>query len=245
MAAFASAMGLMLFATHGGAQDVLYCETFANDSGRGLPLADFGWHYHLGPQGWTQQDNGATYGLVNENLGSAAGTIAVAAGVEADSDRGFVVNALGPDGEQDADPFWNQFTHYFTDELTVDRDQFELTEVAFDLALSQPDQVRITVRIGEQWFASAQSFTTTPVNGHEIYGGFAAKAERKNLDPRGEAWLPFSFVPQTTMGLDTQAVPVSLPSGDLEAVGLLLAPTGFEAFDNITILGSPLEAEPE
>ncbi|MEM7576951.1 MAG: hypothetical protein AAF328_05685 [Planctomycetota bacterium] len=231
-----------------GEEAVLYRETFPNAAGSGQPLSTYGWSYHLGTQGWDEAGNDAAQGLVNEGVGSGAGLLPVHAGgdtpdAEANHEargRGFVVNALGPDGAgPDDDPYWNQLTHYATTELSIDRSTHRVEALGLDLALSQPDDVRLTVKIGDAWFASQQTFSTSPVDGYEIYSGFAAKAKTLRIDLSDAAWLPMNFVPGTTMGLDTSQPAEALPDGVLTGLGLLLQPSGFEAFDNVTVFGEP------
>ncbi|MEM1097434.1 MAG: hypothetical protein AAGH92_01475, partial [Planctomycetota bacterium] len=96
-----------------------------------------------------------------------------------------------------------------------------------------------TVKIGEAWFATQQTFTATPLAGHAIYGGFSDGAVTHRLDLSDAAWLPMNFVPGTTMGLDTSQPAGDLPEGAMTGLGLLLQPTGFEAFDNVTVFGEP------
>ncbi|MEM6392409.1 MAG: hypothetical protein AAF797_06515 [Planctomycetota bacterium] len=220
------------------AEDVLYRETFPNATGSGKALIDYGWRYHLGPEGWNEKDNGATQGLVNENRGTSPQDKPVASGSTDRSDRGFVVNGLGPNGENDND-YWNQITHYVTDEFTLDLKQTELTAFTFDLALSQPDAVRVTAKVDGRWYASKQTFTSPPIPDYGIYAAFHRLAKRHTLDPRGVVWLPLGFTPNVSLGLDTSLPATALPQGQLQAFGLLLKPTGFEAFDTFTLRGKP------
>ncbi|MEM1026634.1 MAG: hypothetical protein AAGJ38_00960 [Planctomycetota bacterium] len=225
---------------------LVYRETFTHASDRPQPLSAFGWSYHLGSQGWDEQDNTATHFLVNENPGSSADSHAIGLTPEQQHPnpvdaptRGFVVNALGPDGGQDED-YWNQLTHYATTELVVDRKTHRLTAVSFDLALTQPDAVRITVQIGERWFASTQTFTQAPPAKGPAIWDFHRHHAGQRLELVGDAiWLPLNFVPNTTLGLDTSQPAVVLPEGDLTGLGLLLQPTGHEAFDNVSLFAVP------
>ena len=222
---------------------ILYRETFSNPTGKPQPLARFGWHYHLGPEGWDEKGNAATQSLVNENPGAQPALHSVNAGPEADRDpRGFVVNGLGPNGTDPKD-YWNQLSHYCTTEFALDLAKTPLKAIAFDLALSQPDRVHVTVKVDGNWYASKQAFTATPLPDYGIYNRFAKDAVTRSLDPRGPVWLPLSFKPNTTLGLDTSARPVQLPRGELQGFGLLLKPTGFEAFDNYTLIGEPVPAD--
>ncbi|MEM1098610.1 MAG: hypothetical protein AAGH92_07470 [Planctomycetota bacterium] len=139
---FIACIVLPSFTAWGGEDGVLYRETFANATGSGQPLSAYGWAYHLGPQGWNEVGNGATQGFVNEGLGAGPGLTPVASWGEGDApepnDRGFVVNALGPDGAgPGSDPYWNQLTHYATTELSIDRANNKVNALGFDLALSQ------------------------------------------------------------------------------------------------------------
>lgn len=220
------------------AEQVIYRETFANPTGEAQPLVDYAWTYHLGPAGWDETRNDATQSLVNEGRGSQPEATSVAAGAGSTSPNGYVVNALGPDGLDD-DPWWNRLTLYVTEEVAIDRSTHELSAMSVDLALSQPDSARFAVRVDDRWFASAESFAPAPLNGYEVYDGFAPDHTECRLEFDGTEWLPLAFVPGTTMSLDLDATPIALPDGPLTAVGLLIQPTGFEAFDNFTVYGVP------
>ncbi len=224
-------------------EEVLYREVFPSASGTGQPLSSVGWALHLGPEGWDQRDNAATAGLVNEKRGMPADGGPVASGGEPDSGHGFVVQALGPDGTDDND-YWNQLSHYLTQEWVTDVAAGGLTAFTFDLATSQPDVVRVTAKVDGRWFASVGTAKVQPTPGYGVYE-FSSVGRPCRIDVSGRAWLPMSFVPKVTMGLDTSATAMELPAGRLEAVGLLLKPTGFEAFDNYTVLGSPALEEPQ
>ncbi len=230
--------------TESSDEAVLYRETFPNDGDRGRPLADAGWRYYLGPDGWDEKDNPATHGLLNENPGGSPDLKPVASESVTETDHGFVVNGLGPNGDH-PDDYWNQLTHYATNEWTLDLSQTELTAITFDLALSQPDEVRVTVQVDGKWYASEETFTAPPIAGYGVYGGFRDGHVTRTLSLGGAGWLPFGFKPGVTMSLDTTQKPVELPAGRLEGFGLMLQPTGFEAFDTYTLIGRPRVIEPE
>ena len=177
---------------------------------------------------------------MNEKAGSGAGLAAVAAAQEGrpGDDRGFLINPLGPSGGDDGD-HWNGFTHYATEELSLDLSAGPPSSFSVDALLSQPDEARFTARVDGRWFATKEAFRPEASEAGRMYDDFATKAVTHTLDVAGAAWIPFSFLPGTTMGLDTAAGAVALPEGTLDAAGLLLQPTGHEAFDNFTISVSP------
>lgn len=217
-----------------GSEQVIYRETFPNTQDKGQPLSTAGWQYHLGPQGWNEKDNPATQGLINENKGGSSGLPPVASNSTEQTEDGFVVNGLGSNGNAPED-YWNQLSLYLTHEFQVDLRKTKLTGISFDLALSQPDQVRVVVQVDGKWYASKQTFTAEPIADYGIYGEFAEKHVTHTLNPNGRVWLPLNFEPNVTLGLNTAAKPIVLPKGMLEGFGLLLKPTGFEAFDTFTL----------
>lgn len=225
------------------AEEILYRETFANVTGKPQALFNYAWAYHLGPTGWDETRNDATRFLVNEGPGSRPQALPVATRDTTASPKGYVVNALGPDGLGD-DPWWNRLTLYITEEIAIDRDTHRLTAMEIDLALSQPDAARFVVRVGDRWFASAQAFEPDPLDGHAVYGQFPSEHTACRLEFANAKWLPLAFVPGTTMSLDLDASPIALPDGPLTAVGLILQPTGFEAFDNFTVYGTTQTPSP-
>ncbi|MEM1210608.1 MAG: hypothetical protein AAGI54_15205 [Planctomycetota bacterium] len=218
------------------AEEVVYRETFPNPTGQAQSLVQYAWTYHLGPAGWDETRNDATRSLVNESRGSQPDAAPVASGDDATSPNGYVVNALGPDGLDD-DPWWNRLSLYVTEEVAIDQSTHALTAMSVDLAVSQPDAARFVVRVGDRWLASAEAFEPTPLAGYAVYDRFAADHAECRLEFDAAEWLPLAFVPGTTMSLDLDATPIALPDGPLTAVGLLIQPTGFEAFDNFTIYG--------
>ncbi len=222
--------------------DVVYCETFPNPGIRGAPLSQVGWAYYLGVRGHEQSGNEATQSLLCEQPGGSPDTTSVAAGGEAQTPdqpvpTGLIVNALGPDGEGEGlDPWWNQLTLYATREVSVDLSQIELTQMSFELALSQPDEVRLVCRVDGQWWVSQETFTAEPVDGREVFN-FAKVHVTRTLDPRGTVWLPLNFTPGVALGFDPEAKPQALPQAQMDGIGLFLDPTGFEAFDTVTVRG--------
>ncbi len=205
---------------------VAYEEAFANPSGGPQPLAASGWSYFLGNEGHDQEDNAATASLVTPQA-------------DAGGAPGFLSNTLGPDGVGD-DPFWNQFTHYATEEPSIDLAATPLVEVSVVALLSQPDAFRFTARVDGRWFATREAVEPGGVAGN----AFASAARTHTLRVGGAAWVPLSFLPGTTMGLDTAAEPVALPVGRLDAAGLLLQPTGHESFDDFTLRVIEAPTEP-
>ncbi|MEM6334149.1 MAG: hypothetical protein AAF823_12505 [Planctomycetota bacterium] len=219
------------------ADEVLYRETFANTSGAGASLDSVGWTYYLGPQGWSQDSNAATQGMINEQRGAAADGSPVGSGTDDATELGYLINTLGPDGVGD-DPYWNQVTLYVTEEPAIDLAEHPIAELRVDLAFSQPDTVRFVVRVDGRWFASQTAIEAQTIAGYGLYDKFQAEHSDIQLHVADAAWLPLSFMPGVTLGLDTSAPAVALPAkGTLDAVGLLIDPTGFEAFDNFEVIG--------
>ena len=206
---------------------VAYGEAFPNPSGGPQPLAASGWSYFLGNEGHDQKDNAATASLVTPRAGAGGAS-------------GFLSNTLGPDGVGE-DPFWNQFTHYATEEPSIDLAATPLVEVSVAVLLSQPDAFRFTARVDGRWFATREAVEPGAATGD----AFASAARTHTLRVAGSSWVPLSFLPGTTMGLDTAAEPVPLPVGRLDAAGLLLQPTGHESFDDFELRVVEAPAEPD
>ncbi len=207
-----------------------WADSFENPTGSAQPLSAAGWSYHLGVSGADQTGNGGAAGLISERVGAQPVG-------DAGEARGFVFNALGPSGPG-GDPYWNQVTHYLTEDVELDP-ATRPARFAVDLFLTQPDEVRFTARVSGRWFATKRSVQPEPVGEDAAFGDFARVASRHELGVTHAAWIPMSFRPGVTLGLDTTAVAVELPSGELEAVGLLLQPSGWEAFDNYAISAVP------
>ncbi|BAM03154.1 hypothetical protein [Phycisphaera mikurensis] len=229
----AAACASLAAAGPASAPAVAYHEDFANGTGSPRPLAAVGWSYHLGNEGHDQADNAATASLVSPEAGSGG-----EGGGE--SEPGFLSNTLGP-AAPGGDPWWNGFTHYLTEEVAIDLSSTPLADASVDAQLSQADAVRFTARVDGRWFATAEAFRPAAAARGRA---FASAATRHTLDVAGRAWVPLSFLPGTTMGLDTAAPPVALPAGTLDAAGLLLQPTGHESFDDFTLRVTSLPAEP-
>lgn len=111
----------------------------------------------------------------------------------------------------------------------------QLRKVTFDLNnAAQIDKVRVVLKVGNSWYASAQTFSVT---GNGRTGADWSTSENKEflIDRQAAAWLELSFTPGSTLSLGT--TPVSdLPNGELGAIGLFSPScTGTVRIDNFKL----------
>src|ERR1019366_3331686 len=106
---------------------------------------------------------------------------------------------------------------FFTNEYTVDRNNFEVSTFRWGLGnASLSDVQRIALHIAGNWYASAQAFSGTGIALGTQFGSGAAVAE---LDFNSASWLSVTFNPGVALSLGGVA---SLPAGNIDAFGILV-----------------------
>lgn len=176
---------------------VIYRELFPNDTDNNQPLSTDGWQINSAAgAATTTQINSPTNGTptdvtaVNSNPDSA------------ETARGYLFNNDANDVDYLA----------WTDEYTVNREAFELTEISwYQSNESTSDISRAAIEINGQWYASDQTFQNTTTHTG------AGAGELMSLDFTTATWRLLDFVDGSSLSLGSAA---ALPGGDISAFGV-------------------------
>lgn len=209
--------------------DVLYRETFENDTGADRTLSEVGWRMLLGDEAsdFTKfQPTNRTHGP-NFRGGSNRSLEAVNSTPTSDD---FAVGYLGEEWGED----WNRPALYYTDEHPIDTAEFQIEQISW-LQGAGPNPVKIAIRVGDdQWVVSKDDF----VGGNNAYF-LPTGGEEFVMEFQSAEWLELDVKRGSLMELKG---PQPLPTGEITAFGWYL-PEGKEpgtsvAFDDFTISGS-------
>lgn len=216
---------LMLTALHSVA-NVIYRETFENDTGEDRNLVESGW-FIINGNGGTDFTKGQPVNRVpgaDFRGGSNQALDGVNNNPTSDNFRhGYLQEAWGGD--------WNRHTLYYTDEFPVETSTQDVSSISW-LQGSGSNPVKVAIRIdADQWFVSEEDF----VGGKNPYF-LPTGGEEQELDFPSAKWIALEMRPGQWMRLGEAT---ELPEGDITAFGWYL-PKGKKkgssvAFDDFTI----------
>ncbi|MEM6561784.1 MAG: hypothetical protein AAF656_09295 [Planctomycetota bacterium] len=145
--------------------EVLYEETFPNDTDAGVTLATVGWQIALGPKA----EDATNYQQH-----------AVSEGAGVDGDAGFALNFYGED-------FWDRTTLYWTDEF----DGEVAAEARFTWHEAGSDPLHAALCVDGTWYVNTAAGEHVP---GDVYD-FANVAVERSVELGGEGWHVLNFVP--------------------------------------------------
>jgi len=210
--------------------EVIYRETFGNDSGsdQGLSYAD--WTGYYGASATLLPSSGSTSGtLVSGNGGPR---VAVPINSDLDSnepDNGVLDLGFGrllwPAGGGVSPAL------VYTDEYAIDRSAYDIEAFIWSQATNGgTDNFQVALQIGGQWYLSDTAFVG-PSNGSS--GTFDDNGREQTLGFTGAQWRSLSFTPGSTLG--SPGAIVALPGGDVTAFGLYGSYNATSWFDSFTV----------
>jgi len=218
--------------------EVIYRETFGNDSGsvQGLSYADWTGYYGSGatllpssgnPSGTLFSGNGAprVAGPVNSDLDSDEPDNGV-------MDLGFG-RLLWPSGGGVSPAL------VYTDEYTIDRSAYDIESFIWNQANMGSNNFRVALEIAGQWYVSDTAFSG-PTNNSS--GTFGVNAGEKTLDFDTAQWRSLNFSPGSTLGNPGSIV--ALPGGDITSFGLYGTYNATQWFDTYTIAATAAATGP-
>jgi len=226
--------------TAGSVPEVIYRETFGNDSGSDKALSYADWTGYYGSGATELPSTGSTSGT----LVSATGSPIVAPPVNSD------LNSDEPDNSVMDDGFGRLLwpsgggvspALVYTSEYTIDRSAYTVDSFIWNQATNNSaESFRVAVEIGGgQWYVSDTAYVG-PYNPGS--GSFDINARQKLLFASAQ-WRSLSFTPGSTLGSPGSIV--SLPDGDITSFGLYGSYNRTMWFDTYTIAGSPITVIPE
>lgn len=204
---------------------VVYREVFPNISdANDLPLSTAAWNSRWG---------GEAANVPIQQVARAAGSPTDALPVNSApiehwvTDYGYLVTHPGA-GSYNGDPVL-----HWTEEYTIARPYLEVVEVEWRQRNNSPDDAaRVAVRVGDDWFVSAQTFSNASSTVWALM----------RLKFGAATWLELDFAPGSVLALGGPAV---LPGGDITGLGLFVDhASNTHRIDSFTILGALAVPEP-
>ena len=207
----------------------IYRETFGNTTGsdQGLGYAD--WIGYFGPSAALFPDTGSNRSDIPGIEGASNGVGPINSDLDTDE----------PDNAETTDGFvrllWPPSAGQspaivYTEEFTVDRDQFAVDTIRWDQAAFASQSFRVAIEIDGVWYVSDETFTG-PTNTSS--GTFDTNAAEMSLDFELALWRSLAFTPGSTLGAPGSLV--ALPDGDISAFGLYGTFSATMWFDTFTI----------
>ncbi len=203
---------------------LIYREIFPNDgSGSNIYSTDAkgktGWTVHYGPNAAEDDTSGGGWRISRDPLDTSA---TAAIGVNSNpqlvppDNEGYVWHGTGDTGV--ANILW-------TDEYTVDRSEWAVTEIRWTQRNVATDPIRIAVQIGDDWYASDEDFAGTGLRS-------------QSLDFTTAQWRSLDFDPGSSLVLGSLT---TLPgTGDITAFGWFTdSRTNTLKLDSFEIRGVP------
>ena len=214
--------------------EVIYRETFGNDSGsdQGLSYAD--WTGYYGSGATLLPSSGSTHG----NIPSLTGATKTAGPVNSDLDNDEPDNSimdlgfgrlLWPSGGGVSPAL------VYTEEYLIDRSAYDIEAFIWNQANMGSNSFRVALEIAGQWYVSDTAFSG-PANGSS--NNFGANAREKTLDFDTAQWRSLSFSPGSTLGSPGSIV--ALPDGNINSFGLYGTFNATQWFDTYTISATPI-----
>ena len=114
-------------------------------------------------------------------------------------------------GEDDPSAGTDYF--FWTDEYTIDRDAWDVSEVNWFTNYTTgeiPSNQRVAFQVNGQWYVSDQTFLSDGTGAWEL----------KQFDLEGSTWSKLKFTPDVELELDALSTGLALPDGDIDAFGL-------------------------
>jgi len=214
--------------------EVIYRETFGNDSGsdQGLSYADWTGYYDSdakvlpssgNPHGTLVSLDGAprVAGPVNSDLDADEGDNGV-------MDLGFG-RLLWPSGGGVSPAL------VYTDEYPIDRGAYDIDSFIWNQANMGSNSFRVAVEIAAQWYVSDTAFSG-PTNNSS--GTFDTNAREKMLDFDTAQWRLLDFTPGSTLGSPGSLI--ALPGGNISSFGLYGSYNATQWFDTFTVAATPI-----